>query len=371
MTCWKVAISRLLSLPIRVDDVDMNSRDFFHTHAVTHLREHYSAAGAVCSLSTNCQELLKAARASFLPVETPAEPVDFSLRLWVDDANSAQPPWPKPYVRGLGQHVFIGFDSDSSMLADVGERRVIGRFSAAMAKDTTYWKTVIFPMLLSVIAGSVGLLELHASCVARDQDGLVLLGSSRAGKSTLAMALTGAGFRLLSDDRTFCSLKEGKLSAHGLPRPLKLRRDAANWFEEFRDQEPGAVQNGERVFYCEPNRFGGQQGLPACEPRALLFLERQTSSRFSLIQLGRDEVRSRIERDLLAETPEAIEKQEQTLENLLAVPSWQLLYGGGPQAIADQLEMAFFSGAEWSQPGSSKPGSSKPGSSQPGSSQSH
>src|SRR5579862_6384346 len=359
MTCQKIGgPCRLLFLPTRVDDdvddVDMNSRDFFHAHVETHLREHYSAAGAVCSLSTNCEQLLEAARGSFLPIETPAEPVDFYLRLWVDDTNSAQPPWPKPYVRGLGQHVFIGFDSDSSMLADVGERRVMGRFSAAMSRDTTYWKTVIFPMLLSVIAGSAGLVELHASCVARDQEGLVLLGSSCAGKSTLAMALIGAGFRLLSDDRTFCSIKQGKLSAHGLPRPLKLRRDAAAWFEELRDQEPGSVQNGERVFYCEPNRFGGRQGLPACEPRALLFLERQQSPRFSLIPLEKDEVRSRIERDLLAEVPGAVEKQERTLENLLAVPAWQLLYGGSPQAIADQLELAFFSRPELSKPGSSQ-----------------
>lgn len=346
--------SRLLFLPTGVDDAFMNSRDFFHAHAETHLCEHYSAAGALCSLSTNSEQLIGAARSSFLPLETQDEPVDFCLRLWVDDVSSAQPPWPKPYVRGLGQHVFIGFDSDSSMLADVGERRVIGRFSAAMARDTAYWRTVIFPMMLSVIAGSVGLVELHASCVARDQEGLVLLGSSCAGKSTLAMALTGAGFRLLSDDRTFCSSKDGNLSAHGLPRPLKLRRDAAAWFKELRDQEPMDVQNGERVFYCEPNRLLARQGLPACEPRALLFLERQQSPRFSLIPLGTHEVRSRIERDLLAEIPKAVEKQEQTLENLLAIPSWQLLYGGSPQAIADQLDMAFFSGPELSKSGLSR-----------------
>jgi hypothetical protein len=326
----------------------MNSRDFFHTHVGTDLCEYYSAAGAVCSLSTNCEQLIEAARGSFLPVETPAEPVDFRMRFWVDDADSAQPPWPKPYVRGLGHHVFLGFDAESSMLADVGERRVIGRFSAAMARDTTHWRTVIFPMMLSVMAGSVGLVELHASCVARDQEGLVLLGSSCSGKSTLAMALTGAGFRLLSDDRTFCSVKQGKLSAHGLPRPLKLRRDVAAWFEELRDQEPGDVQNGERVFFLEPNFHPERQGLPACHPRALLFLERQQSPRFSLIPLGVNEVRSRIEQDLLAEAPEAVEKQERTLENLLAVPSWQLLYGGSPQAIADQLQMAFFSGPELS-----------------------
>jgi hypothetical protein len=327
----------------------MRSQDFLQRHAETHFCERYTAAGAVFSLATNCDTLLAAARGSFLPAEAAAGPSDFSLRFWVDEDDAARPPWPKAHLRGLDHLVFVGLDAKSSMLVDLRNRRVIGRFSPAMAGDGRYWNTIIFPMLISILAGSLGVVELHASCVAKDQQGLVLMGSSRSGKSTLAMALTGAGFRLLSDDRTFCSFKEGNLLAHGLPRPLKLRRDAAAWFEELRDREPTDVQSGERVFYCEPNRRFGRQSLSACEPRALLFLERQQSPRFSLVQLGRDEVRSRIEPDLLAEDPDAIRKQELTLENLTAIPSWQLRYGGSPQAIADQLEMAFFSGPGLSQ----------------------
>jgi hypothetical protein len=324
----------------------MHSRDFLHKRAETPLSEHFSAAGAVCSLSTNCKQLLDAAHQSFLPVEPPRTPVDFRLRLWVDEADSAQPPWPKPYVRGIDHRVFLGFDSGSSMLADLHTRRVIGRFSTAMAGDAAYWRTVIFPMLISVLAGSVGLVELHASCVARDQQGLVLIGPSRSGKSTLALALTHAGFRLLSDDRTFCSFKHGKLRAYGLPRPLKLRRDAASWFGEFHDREPTDVQNGERVFYCEPNGGSGRQSLAACEPQILLFLERQESLGFCITPITRSEVKRRIELDLLAEGPVAIQKQEETLQNLLTLPSWQLRYGGSPQVSAEQIAMTFPSGSD-------------------------
>jgi hypothetical protein len=168
----------------------MRRRDFLRKDAETHLCERYMAAGAVCSLSTNCEQLLEAARDTFLPVEVSPDSVDFTLRLWVDNADGAQPPLPQPYVRGLGHIVFAGFDAGSSTLADLRTRRVIGRFSVGMAADATYWRTVIFPMLLSIVAGSVGLVELHASSVARDQRGLILIGPSRSGKSTLAMALT-------------------------------------------------------------------------------------------------------------------------------------------------------------------------------------
>lgn len=320
----------------------MSSHDFFHRDAGAELCEHYIAAGAVCRLATNCEQLLQSARESFLPIELPREPVDFSLRIWVDGTRVAEHSWPKPYVRGLDHLVFAGFDSRSSLLADLRTRRVIGRFSAAMAADTRYCKTTIFPMLLSIVAGSLGLVELHASCVARDEMGLILAGPSRSGKSTLAMALHGTGFRLLSDDRTFCSLTHRRLLAWGLPRPLKLRREAALWFDDFRGREPNQVQSGERVFHFEPK----QRSTSKCEPHLLVFLERQPDRGFSMIPMDSGAARSHIEKDLLAETPEAIRKQAECLDELLSLPCCLLRYGGRPQEVAEQLAEVFVNWSE-------------------------
>src|SRR5580658_9534250 len=152
----------------------MSAGDFLCKDAATPLCEHYTAAGAVCSFSTNWEPILEAARHSFLPIETAPVSVDLSVRFWVDYAALTQPPWPKPYVRGLNHLVFAGFDSGSSMLADPRTRRVIGRFSASMAADQSYWKAVIFPILLTTIGASVGIAELHCSCVAKKQGGLLL-----------------------------------------------------------------------------------------------------------------------------------------------------------------------------------------------------
>src|SRR5579859_5529859 len=303
----------------------MRSPDFLHQDAETKLCEHYLAAGAHCRLSTNSEQVLQAARETFLLPISPGVSVDFSLRFWVDD-DTAGPPWPRPYARGLGHLVFAGFDTRSSLLANLRTRRVIGRFSSAMAKDTRYWQVVIFPMLLSILAGSVGLVELHASCVSSGEQGLILLGPSHSGKSTLAMALTNAGFKFLSDDRTFCSARNGKVVAWGLPRPLKLRRDSGIWFDNFRDREPTDVQNGERVFHFEP----GQQRASRCEPRLLIFLKRDENTVFELTPMIRSQARSYIERDLLAESSEALREQRETLEKVLSVRSVRLRYGGRP-----------------------------------------
>jgi hypothetical protein len=315
----------------------MQPPDFLHKNAETKLCEHYIAAGAVCRFATNCEPLLEAARESFQLLEMPPNAIDFSLRFWVDDTTSSRAPWPNPYVRGLDHLVFAGFDAESSMLVNLQTKHVIGRFSAAMGTDITHWRTVVFPVLLSILAGSIGLVELHASCVARDGRGLVLIGPSCSGKSTLALAFSQAGFRLLSDDRTFCSLKQGRLRAYGLPRPLKLRREAALWFDEFRGLEPTDLQNGERVFHCEPTRGLGQHGVHDCEPQRLVFLERQQRHGFCLTPMTRSQIRPRIEMDLMAEASDAIQRQTETIECLMGLPYWRLSYGGRPQEIVAQL----------------------------------
>jgi len=319
----------------------MSAGDFLCQDAATPLCELYTAAGAVCSLSTNCEPLLQAARESFLPVEEPMVSVDFSVRFWVDYTNSAPHPWPKPRVRGLNHLVFAGFDSASSMLADLRARRVIGRFSAAIGNDRSYWKTVVFPVVLTITSASVGIVELHCSSVAKQQKGLLLVGAGRSGKSTLAVALAQEGFGFLSDDRTFCSWQSGKLSAWGLATTLKLRSDAGNHFSDLKDKQPTDLPNGERGFRVEPESALGLERVRCCEPRLLVFLERSEVPGFCLTDLSSEEARVRLEEDLMAELPDAAAAQMEVIEKLGELTCCLLQYGGRPQVVAKKLAQHF------------------------------
>ena len=59
---------------------------------------------------------------------------------------------------------------------------------------------------------------LHASCVAVEGRGLLILGPSGAGKSGLAIRLIALGAALVSDDRTLVTTEGGDLIA-SCPRP--------------------------------------------------------------------------------------------------------------------------------------------------------
>lgn len=59
-----------------------------------------------------------------------------------------------------------------------------------------------------------GPLEIHATLVARDGQGLLLRGPSGAGKSDLALRLIDRGFRLVADDRVRLESAGGALVGH-------------------------------------------------------------------------------------------------------------------------------------------------------------
>jgi hypothetical protein len=311
--------------------------DFFRRDVQTPLHGRFLAAGAVCAVHTNCEQILEAARQTFLPLQSETRDTDFSLRLWVDPESSSQPPWPKPFVRGLDHLVFASFDSDSSILVDVRKRWVLGRFSANMASDRHYWKATIFPVLMSVIAASVGIVELHCSCVVKDNKGYLLSGPSRSGKSTLAMALARIGFSFLADDRTFCSAKHGKLSAWGVVASLKLRSEAQVWFEELAQQEPREIENGDSILRFDPEGQFGLKRAKFCEPGCLIFLDQRQEPGFSMREISPLDAAQRLEQELMAEPPELIERQRKMIGQLVEIPCWQLQYGGDPRVIAPTL----------------------------------
>jgi len=315
----------------------MRSPDFLHKDAETKLCGYFVAAGALCRLLTNSEHVLQAAREAFLPVESPADSIAFSVRFWVDDTTPSQPPWPKPYVRGSGHLVFAGFDEVSSVLTNLRTRQVIGRFSPAMAADRSYHKTVIFPMLLTIVSATVGIAELHCACIAKDEDAMLLVGQSGAGKSTLSLALSQEGLGFISDDRTFCSLENGDVYVWGLPTRVKLRGEALRWFREIQRSPASDIRNGGAEVWLEPQILSGVRCTQRARIRWVIFLERIDTREFCLSPLSSTEALNRLTLELMTELPDATAKRSDTISRIAQRPCWLLRYGGPPQSIASQI----------------------------------
>lgn len=298
-------------------------------------------AGVLGAIETNSAEILAAARASFCPAESTLEPPQLHFRFWADPAGTTKAPWPKPTFRGLDHLVYLGLDTQSSIMIDLKNRRAMGRLSPALAADQRRWISTIFPNLLSFIGPSVGLTELHCACVARNGKGMLLAGRSGSGKSTLTMALATQGFDFLADDWTYFSRSQQSVTAWGLIPRLKLLPSAAAYFPELGQCATVTSENGEQAFEIDPFRNLGITSKRSCEAGTLIFLERSSVPEFALTRMPPAEAAAQLEENLLTDSPEALEPQLETIRRLVKCGAWRLRFGEDPHTVARKLAAHF------------------------------
>ncbi len=320
-----------------------NSRD---QEIRTPLHSHHLVTGHHCVVTSNSLEILKIAQ-NFFRLPAPAQlPPTFTLRFWVDPEAKSYKPWPQPRFRGLGHLAYAGYDRENSLLLDLRRRIAIGRFSPSMAGDFDYWQRVILPPLIGLASDALGVTVIHCACVERDGEGLLLAGESGAGKSTLALALARIGFRFLSDDWTYLSHTDRQLLAWGLVTPLKLLPESERFFPELKQLAPGLSLNGEKAYEFDPEGVFGVRRSLQCQPRSLIFLERQTKAAHAFVRMPPEQAARRLgsaQGRLPHELSHMRKTQRETIGSLIERECWLLRYGGNPDAIAQVLGQFFSS----------------------------
>jgi hypothetical protein len=263
------------------------------------------------------------------------------MRFWVDSTTTLSAPWPRPYIRGWEDLIYASFAPGNFALIDLRSHRISGRFSAEMASDAGYWNRVILPMMMSIISGSIGAVELHCACVAKGERGLLLSGPTRSGKSTLALALAFLGFGFLCDDRILCWRENCDLKAWTPVTDLKLRREAMAWFGDFTGNMVSPENAPEDDLRFEPRLLPGITRLRACQPRVILFLEHTESVQFELTGMSQNEAERRLAREMPAESLKVAEYQSSIIGMLSRIPCYQLRHGGSPWTVAKRIIVCF------------------------------
>jgi hypothetical protein len=300
----------------------------------------FLVAGSVWLIASNAVEILTAARETFLSCDDATAPVALTINCFVDSEIRESPPWPQPHFRGLDHLVYAAYGPGSSMLIDLRRRRVTGLLSQAMARDSSYWKRVLLPILLGITSASIGISALHCACLVRNGRGLILGGASGAGKSTLAVQLALKQFAYLSDDWTYFSRSGSRLLAWGLPIPVKLLPDTINYFPELSNAELAPSLNGELAYEVDPAVLFGIDRSLCCEPQWLVFIERNREPRAAFRRISSKEAFSRFASEL-ERLPACIsdlrDLQLQTIAALVDRECWVLQHGLTPALVAQEL----------------------------------
>jgi hypothetical protein len=191
---------------------------------------------------SNSPELLRLVDAAYkgLPAHRfSPRPAQFRIKLLLapDTAAISGAPRPMrssraPLIRMLHGAGFLGSATDTSTIAVLSpaERTALICVSREMLRFPYHVRYELIEFAVFTLASRAqGLVPLHAACVGLDDRGILLMGQSGAGKSTVALQCLLEGFEFLAEDSVFVAADS--MRATGTANFLHVRADSLNWLK--------------------------------------------------------------------------------------------------------------------------------------------
>jgi len=133
-------------------------------------------------------------------------------------------PPPPVFASGAGL-LSATIDSGNFAIMDPAMSRALVSVSNAMLEQPYYPRYELIELACLTLAARVqGLAPLHAACIGEKGNGVLLIGGSGTGKSTLCLGALADGMQLLCEDSAFVAPTRRLVT--GLPTYLHLARDA-------------------------------------------------------------------------------------------------------------------------------------------------
>ena len=184
-----------------------------------------------------------------------------------------------------------------------GERSALVAVSPQMLRFPYHTRYELIEFAVFTLAARVqGLVPLHAACVGRGGRGVLLMGASGAGKSTVAFHCLLQGLDFLAEDSVFVA--PDTMLATGIANFLHIRADSLRWVARSRDaariRKSPVIQrrSGVRKFEIDLRGAGYRLAPAALNIAAVVFLSPQSAGERPLLTpLSRSELPARLTAD--------------------------------------------------------------------------
>jgi hypothetical protein len=167
-------------------------------------------------------------------LQTPRPVFQIALRVTSEQtlAGLAEPPQLR--LRA-GAGLFCGMlDAGNFVTVSPQNRSALVVFSGDMLAHPYHARYELIEFAVYMLAARCqSLVPLHAGCIGRRESGVLMIGQSGTGKSTLALHCLRAGMELLSEDSVLVTPQT--LQATGVGSYLHLRKDSLNFLQNTRE----------------------------------------------------------------------------------------------------------------------------------------
>lgn len=329
--------------------------DPFGERAPTLARKPLQLLGGRFRFDSNSPQLLRLVDWAYaglpghrLSIETP----DFRVRLMLSNPreaprkqlqrrspNRAEPP-PLEMLYGAG---LLGGATASSNAVVISAREgaALVLVSPQMLRHPYHTRYELIEFAVFTLAArSQQLVPLHAACVGQDGRGILLMGPSSAGKSTVALQCLLGGFEFLSEDSVFVA--PDTMLATGVANFLHVRTDSLEWLGRSRAATAIAkspvIQRRSGVEKFEVDLRRGPYRLARTPLRivGVAFLSSQKAGARALLRpLSKSALIDNLMREQAYGAGQA--QWQMFRRNISKLPAFELCRGGHPAEAADAL----------------------------------
>jgi hypothetical protein len=315
--------------------------DPFHEGTRAHLRARMSVLGADFTVTSSALDAFGCMPKQRLEPRPPR----LTVRLVLSDRKPTwtpgEAPPPAAFSSGAGL-LCATIDAGNFAVMDVAMSRALVCVSKTMLRQTYYARYELVELaFLTLASRAQGLVPLHAACVGANGHGVLLIGSSGTGKSTLCLHALANGMQLLSEDSAFVAPES--LRVTGVPNYLHLVPDALGFLQAGilrRAIERSPViqrRSGSRKYEVDVRKLGAEPARKPLRLAATVLLSRETTGRAqACYPLERDSFVSRLRR----EQPYAVERCSDWAgfeRRVARVPSYELRRTAHPDIAVRQL----------------------------------
>jgi hypothetical protein len=302
----------------------------------TPLRQMFYPLGFPAEIRTNSARVLEAAAELWSKFEKRHDTQAILVDVNVVESDLTECP-PAPAYRLMWPLMVTVADTENYIVSDLVRNWTQMTISQATEKHDLYLRYFFLESAVGCHIATRHATPVHAGCVALDGRGVLLLGDSGAGKSSLSYACARAGWTYVTDDASYLLNGGMARTVTGNCHQVRLRPEAASLFPEIDGLEITPRAAGKPSIELPTAPLPNLVCAQTTRVDFIVFLNRRTTGPTELVPYRRDVARYFM-RQILYGSPESLAVQYRAIERLLTAQVLELRYSDLNSAI-DRLQI--------------------------------
>lgn len=227
--------------------------------------------GFATDIKSNDATVIRAAEQSWARFRQRFRESPIEMRFIISDCISGHVP-SYPTFRAQGNLLMIVADAHNFACCDLAGGFGFACLTKAAVVNGEYVRYNFLEAMAYTLLDAKHVAAVHAACLVRSGHGVLFVGDSGAGKSSIAYACANRGWTYISDDATSVLRRRTGRMVVGNPQTFRFRPSARVLFPELQGQT--TVRNGKPTIEIETEGLPGIKTAEECIVDYVVFLNR-------------------------------------------------------------------------------------------------